>query len=932
MVDPRNRADQRPSPDALLDVARRAEKRTGELRIFVGAAPGVGKTYEMLQSARALKKDGYDVVVGVVETHGRKETEALVEGLEIVPRRHIVWRGRTLDEMDLDAIIARHPQIVLVDELAHTNAPGSRHPKRYLDVQELLQHGIDVYTTVNIQHIETLNDVVAQITRVRVRETVPDWVFDRADAVELVDLTPDDLIQRLHEGKVYVPRQAQRALRHFFTPANLTALRELALRRTADRVDAQLLTQMRAGAIPGPWTVGERILVCVSEDRRAAGLVRYAKRLADRLHGQWTALYVEGRRSLQYTEEERDRIADTLRLAESLGGEAVTIPGASPKIADDVLAYAESRNVTHVIIGKSSRSRWFEILYGSVVHDLVRRSGNISVHVIAGDAAGGAPIPKKTPRSSEGGKAFDPGRYLASLAFVAVALGISTVIRPWLGVENVDLVFLTAVIGVALRYGLLPSLVASVAASLCYNFFFLPPLYEFTIADPTNIAAFFFFIVMSVIVSNVAARVRAQAMSAVSRVRTTESLYAFSRKLAGAGTLDDVLWATAFQAAAMLKVRVVLLLPESDTIAVKAGYPPEDRLDDADLAAARWAWQNNQAAGRGSDTLPGAKRLFLPMRTGRGAVGVLGLDSDKPGPLLTPDRRRLLDALMDQAALAVERVRLVEDLERAKRAVETDRLRSALLTSISHDLKTPLAGIMGAASTLRGLSDALDEHDKTELVATIIDEAERLNRFIANLLDMTRLESGAIVPNAALHDLGEAVGSALERASKILADHRVEVELARHLPMVEIDPVLFEQVLFNLLDNAAKYAPPGTTIRVQSWQDGDMVGLQVLDEGDGIMSGDVEQIFDKFYRARKVDQVRAGTGLGLAISRGFIEAMHGTIAAANRTDRTGAVFTIRLPVPAFVAPAAGLDQGIAGEGKSGVADGRPPGDTAGDPP
>ena len=897
MANQRRKPEQRPSPEALLEAARREEGRVGKLRIFVGAAPGVGKTYEMLQSARARIKDGYDVIVGVVETHGRKETEALLEGLETVPRQRVEYRGQSLEEMDLDAIIARHPQIVLVDELAHTNAPGSRHPKRYLDVEELLSHGIDVYSTVNIQHIESLNDVVAQITHVRVRETVPDSVFDRADAVELVDLTPDDLIQRLKEGKVYVPRQAERALEHFFSPANLTALRELALRRTADRVDEQLLTQMQAGAIPGPWAAGERILVCVSEDPRAAGLVRYAKRLADRLHGPWTALYVEGRRSLQHSEEERDRIADTLRLAESLGGEAVTIPSAERKIADDVIGYAESHNVTHIIIGKSSRSRWFEILHGSVVHELVRRSGNISVHVIAGDAVGGEPIPKKTVRTDDGAETFDLRRYLVALMVVGVALGVSEAIQPWLGIENVDLVFLTAVVGVAVRYGLLPSLVASIAASLCYNFFFLPPIYTFTITDPTNVVAFFFFIVMAVIVSNVAARVRTQAVAAVSRARTTESLYAFSRKLAGAGTLDDVLWATAYQAALMLKVRVVLLLPENDAIAVKAGYPPEDTLDEADLAAARWAWQSNRAAGRGSDTLPGAKRLFLPMHTGRGAVGVVGLDSDKSGPLLTPDRRRLLDALMDQAALAVERVRLVEDLDRAKRTVETDRLRSALLTSISHDLKTPLAGILGAASALRDLSGALDEQAKSDLVATIIDESERLNRFIANLLDMTRLESGAIVPNSALHDLGESVGSALERTSKILARHRVEVDLAKNLPMVEIDPVLFEQVLFNLLDNAAKYAPPGTTVRIQSWRDRDSIGLQVLDEGDGILPGDLEQIFDKFYRARKVDQVRAGTGLGLAISRGFIEAMHGTISAANRTDRTGAVFTIRLPVP-----------------------------------
>ena len=897
MAAQRRNPEQRPSPEALLETARREEGRFGKLRIFVGAAPGVGKTYEMLLQAHARKKDGYDVVVGAVETHGRKETETLLEGLEVIPRRRIEYRGQWLEEMDLDAIIARRPQIVLVDELAHSNVAGGRHPKRYLDVEELLSHGIDVYSAVNIQHIDSLNDVVAQITHVRVRETVPDSIFDRADAVELVDLTPDDLIQRLKEGKVYVPKQAERALEHFFSPANLTALRELALRRTAERVDEQLLTQMQAGAISGPWAAGERILVCISEDPRAAGLVRYAKRLADRLHGPWTALYVESPRSLQYTEEERDRIADTLRLAETLEGEAVTMPSAGRRIADDVIGYAESHNVTHIIIGKSSRSRWFEILHGSVVHDLVRRSGNISVHVIAGDAVAGEPIPKKTLRTADDAAAFDLGQYVVALAVIAVALGVGEAIQPWLGVENVDLVFLTAVVGVAVRYGLWPSLVASIAASLCYNFFFLPPIYTFTITDPTNVAAFFFFIVMAVIVSNVAARVRTQAVAAMSRARTTESLYLFSRKLAGAGTLDDVLWAAAYQTASMLEVRVVLLLPEDDSIVVKAGYPPEDTLDAADLAAAKWTWQSNQPAGRGSATLPGAKRLFLPMHTGRGAVGVVGLDGDKSGPLLTPDQRRLLDALMDQTALAIERVRLVDDLEGARRAAETDRLRSALLTSISHDLKTPLAAVLGAAGTLRSLSKDLDERAKADLVATITDEAERLNRFIANLLDMTKLESGAIVPNADMHDLGEIVGSALERASKILAQHRVEVDLAKDLPMVRIDPVLFEQVLFNLLDNAAKYAPVDTTVRIQSWRDGGSVGLQVLDEGDGIPPGELENIFDKFYRVRKIDQVRAGTGLGLAISRGFIEAMHGTISAANRTDRTGAIFTVRLPVP-----------------------------------
>src|SRR5499433_4025295 len=418
--------EQRPSPEALLAQARREERGSaGRLKIFVGAAPGVGKTYEMLQAARAKMKEGVDVLVGVVETHGRKETEALLEGLPVLPRKPTIYVNRILSEFDIDAALKRRPQLILVDELAHTNVPGSRHPKRYQDVEELLKAGIDVYTTVNIQHIESLNDVVAQITHVRVRETVPDSVFDRADAVELVDLPPDDLIQRLKEGKVYIPRQAERALEHFFSPANLTALRELALRRTADRVDEQLLTQMQAGAIPGPWAAGERILVCVSEDLRAAGLVRYAKRLADRLHGPWTALYVEGRRSLQYTEEERDRIADTLRLAETLGGEAVTIPSANQRIADDVIGYAQSRNVTQIVIGKSPRSRWFEILHGSVVHELARRSGNISVHVIAGDAVTGGIVPKKTVRTADDSKAFDLRRYIVALVVVGVALAVS---------------------------------------------------------------------------------------------------------------------------------------------------------------------------------------------------------------------------------------------------------------------------------------------------------------------------------------------------------------------------------------------------------------------------------------------------------------------------------------------------------------------------
>jgi len=894
----RDTTEQRPSPEALLQAAKREHGGLGRLKIFVGAAPGVGKTYEMLLSAHARLNAGADIVVGFAETHGRAETDALLRGLEIIPRKRLEYRGQILEEMDLDAVIARRPQVAVVDELAHTNAPGSRHPKRYLDVEELLSHGIDVYTAVNVQHIESLNDVVAQITHVRVRETVPDSVFDRADDIELIDLTPDDLIQRLKEGKVYVPKQAELALEHYFSPGNLTALRELALRRTADRVDEQLLTHMQASAIAGPWAAGERILVCISEDPRAAGLVRYTKRLADRVHAPWTAISIETRRSLQLSDEERDRIADTMRLAEALGGEALTIPAVERRIADDVIKFAHANNVTQIVIGKSTRSRWFEIMQGSVVHDLVRRSGTITVNVIAGEELPPGAAPKTAVQTATPPEPFNARPYLMALVITVIGLAVGVLIEPWFGVENVDLVFITAVVSVAVRYGLWPSILASVVASLCYNFFFLPPIYTFTITDPTNIAAFFFFMLVAILVSNVAARVRTQADTAIGRIRSTEQLYAFSRKLAGTATLDDVLWATAYQTALMLKVRVVLLLPEDGVLTVKAGYPPEDQLDQADLAAANWAWSNDRPAGRGSDTLPGAKRLFVPMRTGRGSIGVIGIDNDRSGPLLTPDQRRLLDALVDQGALAIERVLLVEDMDRVKRTVESERLRSALLTSISHDLKTPLASVLGSASTMRDLASSLSEQQKHDLLSTVIDESERLNRFIANLLDMTKLESGAIVPNSAPHDVGEIVGSALRRAGKILARHKISLDLEADLPMLELDAVLFEQVLFNLLDNAAKYSPPESTISIRSVRDKDSVLLQVADEGDGIPQAELESVFDKFYRVQKTDHVRPGTGLGLAISRGFIEAMHGKIFAANRADRSGAVLTIRLPIPA----------------------------------
>jgi two-component system, OmpR family, sensor histidine kinase KdpD len=883
-LDVRGSREGRPSPDALLQTAQQGAR--GRLKLFLGAAPGVGKTYEMLSAARARYQEGVDVVVGVVETHGRRETEALLEGLEVIPRRPVEYRSHTLAELDLDTLLARRPQLALVDELAHTNAPGSRHPKRYMDVEELIGAGIDVYTTLNVQHIESLNDVVARITRIRVRETVPDSIIDKADDIELIDLTPEDLIQRLKDGKVYVPHQAERAIRHYFSPGNLTALRELALRRTAQRVDEQMVRYMQAHAIPGPWAAGERILACIGGDAASTDVVRHAKRMADGLKAPWTAMHVETGRELNLSDAERDRIAEAMRLAQRLGAETVTLPGQDA--ADTIAEYARANNVTHIIIVQPPRAWWLGLFRGSLAQQLIRKSGGAGVHVL------GSSRDTSEPREFAV-RAGDARAYLGSLAFVALSLGVALLLHQMLGLASVAMTFLTAVLVSAVVYGLWPALFASFASVLAYNFFFLPPLYTFTIADPENVVALFFFGITAVIASNLTARVRAQAIVARQRARTTEELYQFSRKLAGAANLDDLLWATVHQIALMLKVRVVILLPEDNTVVVRAGYPPEDALDAADLAAAKWSWERNHVAGRGSDTLPGAKRLFMPMNTGRGAVGVVGIDSDEPGPILTPDQQRLLDALADQAALAIERVNLVEDVESARLVAETDRLRAALLTSISHDLRTPLASILGSATSLATPGEALDAATRLDLIHNIQDESERLNRFIGNLLDMTRLETGPLRPRTGPIELSDAIGSALRRAAKILTDHRTQVVLEPDLPMLELDEVLFEQVLFNLLDNASKYAPAGSLITIKAWQDGGHVVLQVLDEGPGIPPADLERVFDKFYRVGGADRRRAGTGLGLAICRGFIEAMGGSITAVNRTDRSGAAFTMMLP-------------------------------------
>lgn len=884
----------RPSPEALL--ADAGEEGRGRLKVFLGFAPGVGKTYEMLTQARQRRAEGVDVVIGVVETHGRAETDRLTRGLETIPKRAMPYKGHTLAEMDLDAILQRAPKLVLVDELAHTNVEGSRHPKRYQDVEELLARGIDVYSTLNVQHLESLNDVVARITKVRVSETVPDSMLDKAADVELVDLTPDDLIQRLKDGKVYLPEAAERAAQNYFVPGNLTALREIALRRTAQRVDDQMVHYMRAHAIAGPWEASERVLVRVNERVGGVALVRYGRRLADRIHASWTAAYVETPAALHFTDEERDRVAEALRAAVRLGGQAVTITAAN--VADGIVAYARANNFTHIVTSTTRRSWWETLLRRSTTFEIIRRAGGVSVHVVPEQltaALRGRPAPSRVPQTPTGWKPYAVGAFYVAASVVA-GFGLNHLFD----VTHVGLIFILAVLASAVQFGRWPALAVSGLAALAFNFFFLDPRYTFVVGNAEDAVVLVTFGIVALITSNLTARMRAQAMVARDRATVTESLYQFSGKLAAVYALDDVLWATSFQIAQMLKVRVVVLLPENGRLTVRAGYPPDDVLGESEIAAANWVWEHATPAGRGADSLPGARRLYLPMRTGRGAVGVIGLDSDKPGPLLTPDQQRLFDALADQAALAIERVHLADDIEQSRLAAETEKLRGALLTSISHDLRTPLSVILGAASSLKDLGGALDPDAHRELVATIEEEGQRLNRFIANLLDMTRLESGAVTPRLDPTDLGDVCGSAAARARRVLGNHKLAIAIEPDLPLVRLDPVLFEQVLFNLLDNAGKYATPGTTVTLAARRDGAALTISVADEGPGIAPDDRERIFDKFYRVRAADKKRAGTGLGLAIARGFVEAMGGTLTAANRpapqTGRPGAVFTITLPV------------------------------------
>lgn len=883
--------DDRPSPEALLAEAQREGR--GRLKIFLGAAPGVGKTYAMLETAHERVREGIDVVAGVVETHGRKETEALLKGVDILAPRMVDYRGKSFREMDLDGLIKRRPKIALVDELAHTNIPGSRHVKRWQDVEELLAAGIDVYSTLNIQHLESINDIVEQISGVRVRETLPDSVLSTADEIELIDLPPQDLIKRLEEGKVYVPEQARRAVHSFFSPGNLTALREMALRHAAERVDRQMVDYMRAHAIPGPWPARERVLVCIDAGVDADRLVRFAKRSAERRGAAWVAVTVETARAHALTEAEKDRIDAAMRLAIQLGGESATLQG--DDVADTVLGYAREHNCTQIVVGRARKAGWFGRVGRSVTECLIDKAGDFTVVLVGGDEDAKPKPAMPLPPPQTGWRVWLG--YAVALAATAAATGVGLLIDLYLPIANISVTYLLAVMIVAMKSGLRAGIMASVSSFLSFNFFFTEPRYTFAITDIQNIMTVVFFLLAAVIVSNLAARLRTQVQATRESARRTTNLYEFGRKITAAATLDDVLWAVVHHVATTIHGKSLVLMSGEQGLAIAAGYPPEDEIDDKSAGAALWAWTHGKLAGRGSPTLPTADWLFLPLKTGRGPVGVLGVQMTEDADMPSPAQLRLLETLADQAAVAIERTTLVADIETARVATERERLRAALLSSLSHDLRTPLVSIMGAATTLGSYDEKLEAEGRQELIQTIQDEAERLNRFVQNLLDMTKLGSGALKPRVDWVDLGDVVSAAVKRTERLARRHSIRVDISPNMPLLCLDAVLMEQVFFNLLDNACKYAPPGTPIKVWAIKTAKHIAIEVADQGPGIPPEDREKVFDMFYRVNLGDSQTAGTGLGLAICRGIVEAHGGTIHAEPGLHGAGTCIIIHLPPP-----------------------------------
>lgn len=878
----------RPSPKALLELAARDTR--GKLKVFLGMAPGVGKTYAMLSAARALKAEGEDVLVGVVETHGRAETATLLEGLEVLPRRTVPYRNRTLMEFDVDAAIARRPQLLLVDEFAHTNAPGLVHPKRYQDVEGVLQAGIDVWTTLNVQHLESLTDVVQRIAGITVRETIPDRILERADEIVMVDLPPQELLQRLKDGKVYLPDNVRQALDKFFQLSTLTALRELALRRAADRVDEQMISQLRQRGIDGPWPTAERLLVCVGSDEQSEAVVRAAARMASALKSDWIAIHLA-----QTEREVTDRAAlrrmeKAMRIADRLG--ATTVRVNASDLVTEVLAYARRNNITQIVVGSSGRGFPMSLFHPSLSDALVAEAKGLSVTVV---------VPE-TERASRRWWPELPTRdslwvgIVAAVAAVAAGVVAGKMLERVTQLPNLSMVFLFAVLICALRFGLSSAIATAALSFFAFNFFFLAPRFTLTVASPHELFGLLIFLAVAVVTGSLAGRLREQASAARERAEATQALYEFSRKLAGISKIDDILWLLAAQSAAVTKGQSIILMDDSGELSIESGWPPQDTLGTADWAAARWALRKVEPAGHSTETMPSAVFHFRPLISSVGPIGVLGVTSDDAEDVLPTTTASALQSFADQAAIAIERTRLVERAAKAATDAENERLRNALLSSVSHDLRTPLASILGSATSLRQFADRLSTQDRDDLLATIEEEATRLSAFVANLLDMTRLEAGALDIRRDWVDVRDAINGAVARSAKLCPRRRIGIDIEAGLPLIRGDAVLLEQVLFNLLDNANKYSPVGSVTSIAARRNGSTISISVSDQGDGIPTDALGKVFDKFYRVASGDGRAPGTGLGLSIASAIVKALGGSIVAQSPiADGRGTSITITLP-------------------------------------
>jgi two-component system sensor histidine kinase KdpD len=879
----------RPDPDALLRRVKdeEAKAKRGKLRVFFGFAPGVGKTYRMLQVARDLVADqGLDIVVGIVETHRRRETAALVLGLELLPRRQMEYRGHNIEEFDLDVALARRPKVILVDELAHTNVAGTRHPKRWQDVEELLDAGIDVFTTVNVQHVESLNDVIAQITHVQVRETVPDFVIDGADAIELVDISPQELLQRLREGKVYLPDQARLAADHFFQRGNLLALRELALRRTAQHVDEDVLQYREEQGLSANVPSGERLLVCVGPAPSSARLVRAAARLAAGLRCPWVAAYVEVTTLASITDADRERLEAHLRVAESLGATVTRL--SSNRVSEALLAYSRRHNVSRILIGKPTHSRLRDRLRGSLLDDVVRGSGDIDVHVISGNSTD----QRQARASAQTKPGFRPAHYAASTLLVAITLGLAAFLHSVLRLPDPEMLFLITVMVTAIWFGRGPSLLAAGLGVGAYDFFFVPPYLTFDVADRRYFLTFAVMFGVGFVLSELTGRIKRQERDAIAREESTAVLYALSRELSSADTPERIAEIATRHAAEVFQAKAIVLQVDPHLALVRIGAAPADAtIDPKELGVAKWALDRLELAGIGTDTLPGSATVCSPLRLGGVALGVLQLQPREPRAL-GAEQRSFLDVFCRQVAVALERVRLAEEARVAAIRAKTEEMRSSLLSAVSHDLRTPLASITGAASSLRDDSN-LSEITRIDLVGSICDEAERLERLVANLLEMTRLESGTLSLKRDWIPVEELVSSALTRLEAKLLGHPLQIEIPDDIPLIYVDPVVFEQIFINLLENTCKYTPASTRIEVHARKNSDSVTIDVSDDGPGVPVGFEDKVFEKFYRGP--NSGTSGAGLGLPICRGITEA-HGGSIRAQQAPGGGLIFNITVPI------------------------------------